>query len=137
MQVFFSIIQFASLDHMTAVSNHLIEIHVGLSTGSSLPDDQWEVISEFSSEDFITDFAYEFCFGLGQYTQVHICQRCRFLQDRKCPDDFDRHEVATDLEVVLAALCLGTPIYICGHIDEAQAIFLCSEFHMESIEPRR
>ena len=57
MQEFFFVLQFAAIYYMSPVGDHFVYIHVALSTTSRLPNNQWETITEFIIEYFITDFS--------------------------------------------------------------------------------
>ena len=58
-----------------------------------------------------------------------IGQRRRLLENSEGVDDFARHGLATDFEILQAALGLRAPIFIVGHLNLAHRVFFNAVFH--------
>ena len=108
----FHIIQGSSQQYMCAVGNHLIRIHVGLSTRTGLPDDQRKLAVVLPSQHLVTYLGNNFRFGGFKDTKLRIGQCCRLLQDGKGMDDFYRHAVlyAANLKIIDGTLRLRSPV---------------------------
>ena len=116
---------------MGPVGDHLVDIHIRLGAGTRLPDDQRELIGQFSGQNLIADLGDGVRLFLFQYAQAQISQGGCFFEDSESMDHFLWHEVAADLEVFGRALGLRSPVFVGRYIYVAQAVFFFSEFHVE------
>ncbi|CAI8270019.1 MAG: Uncharacterised protein [Flavobacteriia bacterium] len=130
MEDFFFITQCPSLEHVAAVGDHLVDVHVRLGTRAGLPDHQWKFVIEFPLKDLITDTADPFALLGVKHSEFSICACSGFFQKGKCMNDLDRHtRLLTDLEIVPAAFGLGTPITICWDLNGPHGVPLGTVFH--------
>ena len=116
--------EFAAQQHVGAVGDHLVEVHVGLGAGAGLPDDQREVIVELAFDHFpcrADDGAgaarieqSEFPVGLGGGE----------FDEAERMDDRDRHAIMADLEILSRAFGLRAPIAVGGNVDRTETVGL-------------
>jgi hypothetical protein len=120
-----------------AVGDDLVGVHVGLSAGSSLPDDQREVVNQFERGNLLGGLLDSLA-QLGVYNSqrisvsssfapssriqptksiVHVDSGSSTLEDTKGPDQRWLYAILrlVDLEVAQRALSLGSPVL--GGID--------------------
>ena len=116
---------------MSPVGDDFIDVHVGLGSGTRLPDDQRKLFIEFAFEDFVTNAQDPFFFVLRQHAVFCIRNGSSFFQIGKCTDDFNRHpvDISGNFKILNGALRLCTPIDMCRHLHDAHRIFFLSVFH--------
>ena len=116
--------EFAAQQHVGAVGDHLVEVHVGLGAGTGLPDHQREVIVELA-------FDHLAC-GADDSAGAARIKQSEFLvglgggefDDAEGMDDRDRHAIMADLEILSRALGLRAPIAVGRNVDRTEAVGL-------------
>ena len=114
--------------------NDLVCVHIGLCTGAGLPYDEREMVVQLACDDLVTrrrNGSQLFVRHLFGTTGV-VRDGSRLLQNAECVCDLARHRfnADTDLEILMAALGLGTPQLIGGNLHLAHRIMLNAIFHI-------
>ena len=109
-----------------AIGDHLVGVHVRLRAGPGLPDDQREVAVPLALHHFVGSRGN--CRGKAwiELAGVSVDLRRRAFNQRQGMDNFDRHALSADREVLQRALRLRAPIAIAGDIDRAEGIAFAS-----------
>ncbi|KAI6752933.1 hypothetical protein HG531_005102 [Fusarium graminearum] len=102
------------------VGDDLVGVHVGLSTGASLPDDEREVVDELAISDLLGSLL-DSGTDLGVYGKQFGGST---LQDTKRLDNRWGHAVLglVDTEVLEGSLRLSSPVAVGGDLDLAKGI---------------
>ncbi|KAH3686523.1 hypothetical protein WICPIJ_002501 [Wickerhamomyces pijperi] len=95
-----------------SVGDDFVGVHVGLSTGPSLEDNQWEVVQQLTGRDFISGLLDGLGDGWVQSTEGFVDNGSGLLQDTEGSDNRLWHLFSgtTDLEVLQRSLGLSTPV---------------------------
>ncbi len=112
------------------VGYNLIGVHVALGAASGLPDDQGEMAVKFALDDLVGGFADQVGFVLSQNTQFGVGLSSSFFEDAEGADDFARHAVVSDFEILERTLGLGAPVTVGGDLDFAHSIDFGPVFHV-------
>src|ERR1700690_3766766 len=91
--------QFAARQLDGAVSNNLVDVHVGLRAAAGLPDAQRELVVELAGDDFIGGLYDQLGFVGGKLAQVLVHQSAGLLEDAESANQFRRHSVAANVEM--------------------------------------
>ena len=93
--------QHTAIEDMRTVGDHLVDIHVGLGSTSSLPNHQGKGIIELSRQDLPTNRNNPIALFGRQDAEIGIRLGSRFLQMGKGPHNFERHGAGwADSEIV-------------------------------------
>ena len=135
----------AAEDLNGAVGDDFVGVHVGLGARAGLPDNEGEVVDELERGhlfgcllDGLSKLGI--CGRVSSALQararstgrtqpkLHVDRGGSALEDTKSPHNGRRHAVLglVDAEVLEGALRLGAPVLVCGHLDLAKGIALCS-----------
>ncbi len=118
---------------MGPVGNDFVYIHVGLGSGSGLPDDQGELVIKPAFKDLIANFPDQGALLRRKHTQIKVGEGSRFFQGGKGINDLTRHTCfRSDSEIVPRAFGLGAPVFISRDHDFAHGVVFCSVFHIGS-----
>ena len=116
---------------ITAMGNHLIDIHIALCTTACLPNGERKLIRQFSLQNIIAYTADQltlfFCHFLRLIDQIDFCTR--FFQQSKRGNDLLRHFFRSNRKILKAALGLCTPARVCRHANGAHRIMFFSKIH--------
>ena len=119
---------------VAAVGNNLVGIHVGLGTGTGLPDHQREVLVELAAHDLIAGLGDDF-----QLLRRHLLRLQgmvghgrRLLENAEGIGDLPRHGLNShaDLKVLMAALGLRRPVLVGWHLHFSHGVPLNTIFHL-------
>ena len=106
---------------VAVVCDDLVHVHVGLGTAAGLPDGEREILVQSAGNYAICrksdGFQPFLCHALGQQLRVH--GGCRLLYQGESVDDGEGHFLRAYLEILVAALGLRAPIFVCGDADLA------------------
>ena len=108
--------EFFPCHFIPTICNHFIEIHIGLGAASCLPYNQRKLSIQFTCQNLVANLTNIITTFLIHFADFKICHGCGFFQNGKGTNDFCRHFFCTDFKIFIAALCLRSPIYICGHL---------------------
>ena len=125
--------EFVPRDLICPVGDHLIGIHIGLCSGTRLPDNQGEVCIQLSGDHFVRRCADRFqllCRHFFRFQSMIGSRRCLF-QNAECPDDFPGHGLDADADgkVSAAPLCLGRPVFVRRYSYLTHGIMFDPVFH--------
>ena len=84
-------------------------------------------------KDFLRGLGNDISHIRRQFAQHFVGQRRRFLLGAECADQREGHALASDIEVLQAALGLPAPIAVDGHFDGAHGIGLGAGRHEASL----
>ncbi len=104
------------------VGEDLVHVHVGLRARAGLPYAEGELVGQFAGDDFIRGLNDELGLVGRKLAEVLVDQRGGLLERGEGADEFRRHDVAADVEVMKGALRLRAPIDVAGHFDLAHAV---------------
>ena len=122
--------QFAAVQHVGAVGNDFVQIHVGLGAGAGLPNHQRKLLVQLMCQNFVAGGSNQITLLSRQYSQVGIGKSGCFFQIGKGFNDFMRHRSSrADFEVVTRALGLCAPIPVGRHLYFSHGIFFNAKFH--------
>ena len=110
------------------VGNNFVGVHVGLSAGTSLPDNKGEVVVELTFGDFGGSFDNG-ASDLRVETVVEVSLGSGFLQDTESTDDGERHTLGltANLEVLQRSLSLCSPVTVSRHVNGSESVAFFSE----------
>ena len=116
--------------HVGAVGDDLIDVHVGLGPRPGLPHDQRKTMVEVPCDDFLADAFDQVALGFGQDAGLAIGLGGRHLQVAEGVDHLNRHAAhGADGEIVAAALRLGAPVLVGRHGDFAERVLFDAGVH--------
>ena len=93
--------QFAAVQHVGAVGNDFVQIHVGLGAGAGLPNHQRKLFIQLVRQNFVAGGGNQVALLSRQDTQVGIGKSGCFFQIGKGFNNFMRHRSSrADFEVV-------------------------------------
>ena len=122
--------QFAAVQHVGAVGNNFVQIHVRLRAGAGLPNHQRKLFIQLVRQNFVAGGGNQITLLSRQYAQIGIGKSGRFFQIGKGFNDFMRHGSSrADFEVVARALGLRAPIPVGRHLYFSHGIFFNAKFH--------
>jgi hypothetical protein len=113
-----------------AIGEHLVQVHVGLGTGTGLPDHQRKFHVVFAGDDLVRRFDDGPRFLFVQNAEFGIDQCAGALDARQRMNQLRRHALAGDAEILQAALGLRSPQPVRGDFDLAERVFLYPGFHI-------
>ena len=124
--------QFPSVQHMSAIGDHFIHIHIALGPTPGLPYDEGKFLVEQVVQDFIANPSDQIGFFFGKDPCIQVGQGRCFFQVSKCLNDLHRHfiDILCDLEILDAALCLSSEIGIGGNSHFTHRIFFYAVIHI-------
>ena len=117
------ILKIPPTEHMSAMGDHLVDIHVTLRPTPSLPHHQWKLILHFALDDFIAGLSDTIGLGFGEDTAFHIGQRGGLFEVGKCEDDLFRHALTPNFKVFKGSLGLSAPIGMLRDTDLTHGVF--------------
>jgi len=125
--------KFSTKDFGSSVRNDLVRVHVRLSTRSSLPNDKWEMIVEFTFAYFLGGLDNSFSF-LFIEAIVQIGSSCSLLQNTKRSNNWNWHSFSfsTNFKVHQTSLSLSSPVSIGWNLKWSKGITFGSESSCES-----
>src|SRR5574344_1209906 len=124
--------ELCSSDFITPVCHHFVDIHVCLCAASCLPYHQREVPLQLAIQYVVASLHNGFFLFLGHLgLESPVCLCRSTLKMCKSRDDLLRHCLMTDSdrEVLLAPLCLGSPVSIHRYLDLTHAVVFSSCLH--------
>ena len=86
--------EFVSKDLVTTVGDDFVDVHIGLSSRTSLPDDEREVLVERTRKNLVANFGDRLG-HLGLQTKVKVGQSSGLLHESHSVDHWDRHALTT------------------------------------------
>ncbi len=101
---------FATQNFDSSIGNNFIGIHIRRCSRASLIHIDNEIVIKFSFDDLIGCFNDCLSNLFVQYTESHVCLSSNSLNNPQCPNEFTGHSIATDEEIFISPLCLGTII---------------------------
>ena len=116
-----------------AVAEHLVHVHVGLGARPGLPHDQRELVIVLARERLVGSGDDRLALGPVEHAERHVHRCRRALHHDLRAHELDRHGLAGKVEVVQAALGLGTPQFVDGHLDVAHGVALDPYTHVSSL----
>jgi len=111
-----------------AVGEHLVHIHVALRAGARLPHHQRELAVVPPAKHLVGGALDRLRLFWVQQTETCVHGSRGFLHAREGVDDGERHALAGDAEEAAAALGLGAPQPVGGHLDGAEAVLFGAAF---------
>nr|GFC86154.1 hypothetical protein [Tanacetum cinerariifolium] len=121
--------QQAAVQHMAAVGDYLIHVHIRLRARARLPHYQRKSIGELAGQNLVGHLANEVgLFGV-EHTRVAVGEGGRFFQIREGLNNFFWHliDILRNREVLDATLGLGAPVGVGGHLHLAHGVFFGPE----------
>jgi hypothetical protein len=109
-------------------TRRFVDVHVGLSAGTGLPDDEGKFTVVTAFERFIARLDDGSALLLVEHAECHIDHRGRTLDHDLSMHDGQRHRLAGKFEVDAAALGLRAPQPFRRHFDVAECIAFDPEF---------
>ena len=111
-------------------ADDLVGVHVGLRAAPGLEYDQREVVIQRSGGDLVARLPDDGQLLLGHAggAKLPVCQRGGFLEQAEGVNNLGRHPL-TDAKIVQTALCLRTPVAVCGHLYLAHGIVFGTGLH--------
>jgi hypothetical protein len=113
----------------SAVGEHLVHVHVALRAGTGLPYRQYELPVMLACQYFIRRLHDSAGLFLVQQSQIAVDQRSGTFHRRQREDDFLRHPLGRDMEILQRALRLRAPQPFRRNFDDAEGIAFCSAGH--------
>ena len=114
---------------MSAISHHLIHVHITLCSRTGLPDHQRKLVVEFSFQDFIAHRSNQPAFFFIQHPQVAVGEGGCFFQVSKGTYNLFRHliDVLRNGEVHDAALGLCAIVGVNRNLNGSHGVFFSAE----------
>ncbi len=106
------------------VGEHLVHVHVGLGAGAGLPDHQGKFVVMLSGDDLVRCLDNGVAFLCVEQAEFDVHHRGGALHQRQRADQFHRHALARNSEVVKAALGLRAPQAVSRDFDLAETVSL-------------
>ena len=120
-------------DLIAAVGNDLVAVHVGLRAGAGLPDDEREIVQKLAGNDLVRCLfnGGKLFFGHFLRTQGAVGARSSLFENAEGMDDLGGHRLDADAdgEVVVAALGLCAPVFVCRDANLTHGIVFDAIFH--------
>ena len=120
-------------DLIAAVGNDLVAVHVGLRAGAGLPDDEREIVQKLAGNDLVRRLfnGGKLFFGHFLRTQGAVGARSSLFENAEGMDDLGGHRLDADAdgEVVVAALGLCAPVFVCRDANLTHGIVFDAIFH--------
>ena len=124
--------QLAAAQHVGAVGNDFVQIHVGLRAATRLPDDERKLSVQLVRQNLIAGGGNQVALFGGQHTQIGIGKSGGFFQIGKGFNDFVRHGSGrTDFKIIARTLGLRPPVTLGGNVHFAHCVFFNAVFHLQ------
>ena len=123
----------AAEDFGGAVRDDFVHVHVGLRAGAGLPDSEREVISELSGEDLVAGLDDRVLAAVIEIAELIVHNGGGTLQIHEGAGDFSRHLFRADLEILIGALGLGSPVLRVINLYFADGVMLNTKIVHEEI----
>ena len=110
------------------IRDHLIDVHIELGTATRHPDMQRKHIVMLPGENFIAGLNDQLVALIIKPLPVVVCDRGSFLQRSVGGDHFAGNQVFPDTKVLKRPLGLRAPEFVCGNVNDAEAVRLFPHF---------
>ena len=114
--------QLTAEDFNSAVRDHFVRVHVRLCARASLPNNEREVVVEFSFDDFGRGLLDRFGQGCVQIAKAFVDDCRSFFDHAECTDHRHGLTFPTNWEVHDRTLGLCAPVFVCGDFKRAEAV---------------
>lgn len=115
--------EFTTEDFDSTVRDNFVGVHVGLGTGTGLPDDKGEVVVKLALNDLVSGL--DNSIGNSRLkTKVEVGLGGTLFEKTESLDNGERHTLTltSNLEVLERPLSLGTPVTISRNVDGTKSI---------------
>src|SRR5690606_20103260 len=123
MQHLLRIIQLSSVQHVGAVSDHFVDIHIALCSGTCLPDHKRKLVVETALQDFVAHPADQCCLFSWQHAKFLVGKGGSLIEYSKGVNDFKRHtDSSSCTKIVTRSFCLCSSLSASGHLHFAYCV---------------
>lgn len=113
---------------VTSISNYFIDIHISLSTWTSLPDNQRKIVlTKFTINNFLSYlFNSVSYFPIQSVFSINFCNW--LFNNSKCFNYLPRHFLSSNFKILKWSLSLGSPVFISWYFYWSKSILFYSRF---------
>ena len=122
----------AAIELDGAIGDDLVDVHVGLSSASGLPDDERKVVVELTVNDLLGSASDQISGFPAEDSEARVASCGGQLEDSECADELSWHAFVANPEVGERAGGLRAPIAVDRYLDLAHAVPFHSSCHVSS-----